>query len=156
MLADIISIFYRKCEYCLSMNKLKKEQTTFFYNHQSQCDNLISQNLCTPPRVCMLNFVGLCVTPWTVAHQVLLSTGFPRQEYWNGLPFPPPGDLPDSGIELASPSASEFTGGHFTVEPPGKSIPLVYPLENTGHTAFRDAKRLCLKGSGISLALTRL
>ena len=96
------------------------------------------------------------MTQWTVAHQVLLSRGFPRQEHWKGLLFPPPGDLPDSGIELASPSASEFTGGHFTVEPPGKSIPLVYPLENTGHTAFRDAKCLCLKGSGISLSLTRL
>ena len=38
--------------------------------------------------------------PWTVASQAPLSTGFPRQEYWSGLPFPPPGDLPDPGIEL--------------------------------------------------------
>ena len=42
--------------------------------------------------------------PWTVAHQAPLSMGFPRQEYWSGLPFPPPGDLPDPGIEPASPS----------------------------------------------------
>ena len=40
--------------------------------------------------------------PWTVAHQAPLSTGFARQEYWSGLPFPSPGDLPDSGIEPAS------------------------------------------------------
>ena len=39
------------------------------------------------------------VTPWTVAHQASLPMGFPRQEYWSGLPFPSPGDLPDPGIE---------------------------------------------------------
>ena len=44
------------------------------------------------------------VTPWTVAHQAPLSMGFPRQEYWSGLPFPPPGDLPDPGIEPGSPA----------------------------------------------------
>ena len=49
--------------------------------------------------------VQLFATPWTVAHQVPLSMGFSRQEYWSGLPFPPPEDLPDSGIELASPVA---------------------------------------------------
>ena len=41
--------------------------------------------------------------PWTVAHQALLSVEFSRQEYWNGLPFPSPGDLPDPGIELRAP-----------------------------------------------------
>ena len=41
-------------------------------------------------------------TPWTVAHQAPLSMGFPRQEYWSGLPFPSPGDLPDPGIKLMS------------------------------------------------------
>ena len=41
-------------------------------------------------------------TPWTVAHQALLSMGFPRQTYWSGLPFPSPGNLPDSGIEATS------------------------------------------------------
>ena len=43
--------------------------------------------------------VWLFVTLWTVAHQVPLSMGFSRQEYWNGLPFLPPGDLPDPGIQ---------------------------------------------------------
>ena len=42
------------------------------------------------------------MTPWTEAHQAPLSMGFPRQEYWSGLPFPPPGDLPDPGIETVS------------------------------------------------------
>ena len=44
------------------------------------------------------------VTPWTVAHQAPLSMGFSRQEYWSGLPFPSPGDLPDPGIEPGSPA----------------------------------------------------
>ena len=42
------------------------------------------------------------VTPWTVAYQVPPSMGFSRQEYWSGLPFPSPGDLPDPGIEPRS------------------------------------------------------
>ena len=42
--------------------------------------------------------VWLCVTPWTIAFQDPLSMGFPRQEYWNGLPCPPLGDLPEPGI----------------------------------------------------------
>ena len=43
-------------------------------------------------------------TPWTVAHLASLSMGFPRQEYWSGLPFPSPGDLPDPRIEPVSPA----------------------------------------------------
>ena len=44
------------------------------------------------------------VTPWTVVRQAPLSLGFPRQEYWSGLPLPSPGDLPDPGIEPGSPA----------------------------------------------------
>jgi len=43
-------------------------------------------------------------TPWTVAHQAPLSMEFSRQEYWSGLPFPPPGDFPDPGIKPVSPA----------------------------------------------------
>ena len=50
-----------------------------------------------------LSRVQLFVTPWTVAYQAPLSMEFSRQEYWNGLPFPSPGDLPDPGIEPRSP-----------------------------------------------------
>ena len=60
----------------------------------------------------MLSCVQLFATPWTVAHQDPLSVGFSRQEYWSGFPFPPPGNLPDPGIEpmsLVSPVlADEF------------------------------------------------
>ena len=69
--------------------------------------------------------VSSFATPWTVAHQAPLSMGFPRQEYWSGLPFPSPGDLPHPGIKLRSPSlASRF----FTTTPPGKPfnfLPLI-------------------------------
>ena len=59
--------------------------------------------------------------PWTVALQAALSMGFPSQEYWSGLPFPTPGDLPDSGIESMFPAlAFRF----FTAESSGK--PIVY------------------------------
>ena len=51
--------------------------------------------------------VRLFATPWTVAYQVPPSMGFSRQECWNGLPFPSPGDLPDPGIEPGSPTLQE-------------------------------------------------
>ena len=57
------------------------------------------------------------MTPRTVACRAPLSTGFPRQKYWSGLPFPSPGDLPDPEIEPASPA---LAGRFFTTEPPGK------------------------------------
>ena len=57
------------------------------------------------------------MTLWTVACQVPLSMEFPRQEYWSGLPFLSPGDLPDPGKEPTSPA---LAGGFFTTEPPGK------------------------------------
>ena len=56
---------------------------------------------------CMLSHfshVRFFVTLWTVAHQAPLSMGFPRQQYWSGLPFPPPGDLPDPGIKSGAPA----------------------------------------------------
>ena len=61
----------------------------------------------------------LFVTSRTVACQAPLSTGFPRQEYWKGLPFPSPGDLPDSGIELMLPA---LAGRFFTMEPSTKPL----------------------------------
>ena len=64
-----------------------------------------------------LSHVRLFATPWTVAHQAPLSLGFPRQEYWRGLPFSSPGDLPATGIKAESP---ELAGGCFTAEPTGK------------------------------------
>ena len=59
-------------------------------------------------------------TPWTVAHQAPLSMGLFRQEYWSGLPFPTPRDLPNPGIEPESPEAPALAGGFFITEPPGE------------------------------------
>ena len=59
--------------------------------------------------------------PWTVAPQAPLSMGFSRQEYWSGLPFPPPGDLPDPEMEPTTPASPALAGGFFTTAPPGKS-----------------------------------
>ena len=59
--------------------------------------------------VYVLSHVLLFATPWTVAHQALLSTGFPRQEYWSGVPFPSPGDLPDPEIEPKAPALQADT-----------------------------------------------
>ena len=58
--------------------------------------------------------------PWTVARQAPLSMGFSRQEYWSGLPHPPPGDLPNPGIELTPPVSPAVAGRFFTAEPLGK------------------------------------
>ena len=64
--------------------------------------------------------VWLFETPWTVACQALLSVGFPRQECWNGLPFPSPGDLPNPGMEPMSPALTSRFIYFFTAESPGK------------------------------------
>ena len=63
--------------------------------------------------MCILGHVQLLVMPWTIACQDPLSMGFPRQEYWNVLPCPPPGDLPNSGIETESPMVLALAGGPF-------------------------------------------
>ena len=63
--------------------------------------------------------VSNSATSWTVAYQAPPSMGFSRQEYWSGLPFPSPGDLPDTGIEPRSPT---FQADALTTEPPGKPL----------------------------------
>ena len=66
-----------------------------------------------------LSHVQLLVTTWTVACQAPLSMAFSRQEYWSGLPCPPPGDLPKPGIKPRSPS---LQADSLPSEPPGKSL----------------------------------
>ena len=82
-----------------------------------------------PAHVCMhaqsLSCVQLFATSWIVTRQVPLSMGFSRQEYWSGLPFPPPGDLPNPGTEPMSLTSPALTGRFFTTEPPGKPIKCV-------------------------------
>ena len=68
------------------------------------------------PLAAVLTHVQPFGIPWTIAHQAPLSVRFSRQEYWSGLPFPSPGDLPDPGIE---PTSLALAGGFFTTAPPG-------------------------------------
>ena len=79
------------------------------------------QQVKTQATSCLL-VAMLCLTlatPWTVAHQAPLFMGVPKQEYWSGLPFTFPGDLPDPGIESAS---VELACGFFTTQPSGKRM----------------------------------
>ena len=69
--------------------------------------------------------VQLFVILWTVAHQALLFIGFSRQEYWDGMPFPPPGNLPDLGIESMSLISLVLAGRSLPLEPSGKTF--MYP-----------------------------
>ena len=74
----------------------------------------IAELCCT---VLLLSRVWLFTTPWTVARQAPLSMGFSRQEDWSGFPCPPPGDLPNPGMELRSPTLQEDS---LPTELPGK------------------------------------
>ena len=73
--------------------------------------------------------------PWTVAHQTPLSLEFSRQEYWSGLPFPSPGECPDSGIKPKSPV---LAGKLFTTEPPEKPIDIVITPIYRGQTSMQS------------------
>ena len=86
----------------------------------------------------LYSHVQLCAILWTVAHQASLSMGFSRQEYWSGLPCPPPGNLPDPGIEpesLMSPELAGYLGSHIKQYwslnqlGRGRTIPLFTKLE---------------------------
>ena len=70
--------------------------------------------------VCELSHVQLFLIPWTVALQPPPSMEFSRQEYWNGLPFPIPEDLPNPGIKPMSLVSPALAGRFFATAPPGK------------------------------------
>ena len=82
--------------------------------------------------------VQFFVTPWTVARQAPLSMGFSRQEYWGGLPCPPPGGLPNPGIELASLMSPALVSGFFTPNSiwEAQSYVHIYPLPLGSPSSF--------------------
>ena len=97
--------------------------------------------------------VRLFVTPWTVAYQASPSMGFSRQEYWSGLPFPSPGDLPNPGIEPGSPA---LEADALTSESPGK--PLLLHILNMKSdpvflATFINTKNILRLGMGILVIL---
>ena len=79
-------------------------------------------------KVKSLSLVRLFVTLWTVAHQAPLSMGFSSQEYWSGLPFPSPGDLPNPGTEPESPA---LQADALSSEPPGNQSHLSLTFQKT-------------------------
>ena len=95
--------------------KRKKTSKSTCTTISLQCTEQVSSHV--KVKVKSLSRVRLFVTPWTVARQAPLSMGFCSQEYWSGLPFPSPGDLPDPGIKPGSPT---LEANALTSEPPGK------------------------------------
>ena len=90
--------------------------------------------------------VRLFVTPWTVAHQAPLFLEFSRLEYWNRLPYPPPGDLPDPGIKPTSLMSPPLAGGFFTTSTTREALYLktsylIYIVDSLT-SAFKDHSTL--------------
>ena len=82
----------------------------------------------------LLSHVWLFVTPWTVAYEIPSSMGFSRQEYWSGLSFPSPGDLPNPRIEPRSPA---LQADALTSEPPGKPVRMAAIQKSTSNKCWR-------------------
>ena len=86
------------------------------------CGSLAGRGFGGRRRVCVLSCVQPFATPRTRACQAALSMGCSRQEYWSGLPFPPPGNLPNPGIKPASLVSPALASRFFTAESPGKPL----------------------------------
>ena len=123
---DVVTACLKYCLKLFRNSALKKKKEKKFstksslktvHNGWIKCMKLSFPNLAC---VQLLSSVQLFGTPWTIARQSPLLMGFPRQEYWNGLPFPSPGDLPDPEIK---PVSLVLSGWFFTTEPPGKPFP---------------------------------
>ena len=120
----------------------------------------------------VLSHIWLFVTPWTTACQAPLSMGFSRQEYWSGLSFPPPGDLPNTGTEAESPEWSlyhcitwEAVGGHyptlriytatlFKINPAGKGLSpfysnVTYTLHQRDQRSFQSSNETVCKEKSV-------
>ena len=100
-----LSVCKRGLSCLVYFSTLKPKTSKYIQKRQPQL-----KQRCMCVRVQSFSHVRLFVTLWTVACQAFLSMGFPRQGYWGGLPFLPPGDLPSSRVKLASPA---LAGGFF-------------------------------------------
>ena len=106
----------------------RSQADIFVYVHMAVF--LLSLNQELKGFVCVLSHfdcVRLFATLWTIAHQALLCMGFSRREYWRGLPRPPPGDLSDPGIKLASPVSPALAGGFFITTTTWEAQKLLVP-----------------------------
>ena len=91
--------------------------------------------VCTRTHAKLLGYIQLFTTRWTIAHQTPLSLGFSRQEYWSGLLFLPPGNLPNPGITPGSPA---LQADSLPSEPPGKSSFTMKRYKSGGTAKGRD------------------
>ena len=93
--------------------------------------------------VCVLCHIWLFMTPWTVVFQAPLCMKFSRQEYWSGLPFPTPGDLPDPGIKPTSLVSPALAGGFFITAPCGKPLSLYQKMPESGVSDIIPFRGIC-------------
>ena len=106
------------------------------------------QNGTKAPHICVCSAIWLFVTPWAIARQAPLSMGFSRQEYRSGLPCPPPGDLPDPGIEPESFTPPALEGGFFTSSATWEAsftIPPLIPLLRKSISRDNSGGKNCLE-----------
>ena len=126
-LGRYVKLTEKVCNVCFHFDISTLDQRWPLYNeHHSKKRGLFVFSLCVLSR---FSCIQLFATLWAVAHQAPLSVGFPKKEYWSGLPFPSPGDLPHPGIEPMSPETPALAGWVFTTEPPGKPK-IYYPVHS--------------------------
>ena len=109
--------------------------------------------VCVPYCTQWLGHVHLLATPWIVASQAPLCMELSRQEYWSGLPFPSPGDLPQLGFEPTSPA---WAGEFFTTEPPGNREGNGNPLQSSCLENPKNRGACWAVVYGVSQSWTRL
>ena len=125
--------------------------STNTHQHLLSCQQSCSRDTTAPPGthavrvLSCFSHVSLFATPWTIPRQAPLSMGFSRQEYWSGLPQPPPEDLPHPRIKPASLRTPALAGGFFTTsatwEAPGlprSSLNHVWTICYMGHMEYLD------------------
>ena len=125
LLIFISFLIYFNIMLCLFLHVIMKEDEAFgcIILHSMYLNLSISFQ----PDICccccqLLSHIQLFAAPWTASHQAPLSMRFPRQEYWSGQPFPPPGDLPGLGIQPESPVSPPLAGRFFTTESPARHL----------------------------------
>ena len=120
MALRIMPFFLHSREILSTLQGLAQKSPLLWNSPLSSPSHWVSHFHCQWRWVKLLSLVWLFATPWTVAYQVPPSTGFSIQEYWSGVPFPSPGDLPDPGIEPKSPA---LYADALPSEPPGSQYP---------------------------------
>ena len=103
--------------------------------------------------VCVLSHVWLFVTPWTAACQALLSVECSRQEYWSGLPYPTPGNLPNPGIQPRSLASPALAGGFFTTKGKELVLKITSVFEDLSNTSIASFSSVQFSGSVVSDSL---